>query len=85
VFFDTHEIADMDDWRQKIQRSLHDSQVFLAVLSPQGFALGMGGFRSNEAMRQYLCEGVAPGFFVTRKVKMLERTNPQSLVSPSNG
>ena len=33
VFFDTHEIAGMDDWRQKIQRSLRDSQVFLAVLS----------------------------------------------------
>ena len=28
VFFDTHEIAGMDDWRQKIQRSLRDSQVF---------------------------------------------------------
>jgi hypothetical protein len=35
VFFDTHEIAGMDDWRQKIQRSLRDSQVFLAVLSPK--------------------------------------------------
>jgi hypothetical protein len=33
VFFDTHEIAGTDDWRQKIQRSLRDSQVFLAVLS----------------------------------------------------
>jgi hypothetical protein len=34
VFFDTQEIAGMDDWRHKIQRSLRDSQVFLAVLSP---------------------------------------------------
>ena len=38
VFFDTHEIAGMDDWRQKIQGSLRNSQVFLAVLSPHYLA-----------------------------------------------
>src|SRR5437867_2515235 len=50
VFFDTHEIVGMDDWRQKIQRSLRESQVFLAVLSPHYLAspllpLGMGRLR----------------------------------------
>ena len=34
IFFDTGEIQGMDDWRHKIQRSLRDSQLFLAVLSP---------------------------------------------------
>src|SRR5438552_1486644 len=38
VCFETHEIAGMDDWRQKIQRSLRDSQIFLAVLSPHYLA-----------------------------------------------
>lgn len=70
VFFDTHEIAGMDDWRQKIQRSLRDSQVFLAVLSPHYLASPYcrwewEGYVRYEAMRQCLGEGVAPVFFVT--------------------
>ena len=70
VFFDTHEIAGMDDWRQKIQRSLRDSQVFLAVLSPHYLASPYcrwewEDYVRYEAMRQCLGEGVAPVFFVT--------------------
>ena len=70
VFFDTHEIAGMDDWRQKIQRSLRDSQVFLAVLSPQYLASPYCRWEREdyvcyEAMRQCISEGVAPVFFVT--------------------
>jgi len=70
VFFDTHEIAGMDDWRQKIQRSLRDSQVFLAVLSPNYLASPYcrwewEDYVRYEAMRQCLGEGVAPVFFVT--------------------
>ena len=38
IFFDTHAIHGMDDWRQKIQRSLRESQLFLAVLSPDSLA-----------------------------------------------
>jgi len=38
VFLDTHEIQGMDDWRQKIQRSLRESHLFLAVLSPSYLA-----------------------------------------------
>src|SRR5882762_8516247 len=37
VFLDIHPedgIRGMDDWRQKIHRSLRDSHLFLAVLSP---------------------------------------------------
>jgi hypothetical protein len=69
-FFDTHEIAGMDDWRQKIQRSLRDSQVFLAVLSPHYLASPYcrwewEDYVRYEAMRQCLGEGVAPVSFVT--------------------
>ena len=38
VFFDTHEIAGMDDWWKKIQCILRELQVFLAVLSPHYLA-----------------------------------------------
>lgn len=70
VFFDTHEIAGMDDWRQKIQRSLRDSQIFLAVLSPHYLTSSYcrwewEDYVRYEAMRQCLGEGVAPVFFVT--------------------
>lgn len=70
VFFDTQEIAGMDDWRQKIQRSLRESQVFLAVLSPHYLASPYcrwewEDYVRYEAMRQCLGEGVAPVFFVT--------------------
>jgi len=34
VFFDVRNIQGMDDWRQKIQHSLRESHLFLAVLSP---------------------------------------------------
>jgi len=59
VFFDTREIAGMDDWRQKIQRGLPDSQVFLAVLSPHYLASPCCRWEWED-MRQYLGAGVAP-------------------------
>ena len=70
VFFDTHEIVGMDDWRQKIQRSLRESQVFLAVLSPNYLASPYcrgewEDYVRYEAMRQCPGEGVAPVFFGT--------------------
>jgi len=34
VFFDVREIQGMDDWRHKIQSTLRESHLFLAVLSP---------------------------------------------------
>lgn len=60
----------MDDWRQKIQRSLRDSQLFLAVLSPNYLKSPYcrwewEDYVRYEAMRQCLSEGVAPVFFVT--------------------
>jgi tetratricopeptide (TPR) repeat protein len=70
VFFDVREIHGMDDWRQKIQRSLRDSHLFLAVLSPNYLASPYcrwewEDYVRYEAMRQCLGEGVAPVFFVT--------------------
>src|SRR5882724_12131791 len=70
VFFDTHEITGMDDWRQEIQRSLRESHLFLAVLSPNYLASPYcrwewEDYVRYEAMRQCLGEGVAPVFFVT--------------------
>jgi hypothetical protein len=38
VFFDKNDIQGMDDWRQKIQQSLRESHLFLAVLSPNYLA-----------------------------------------------
>jgi tetratricopeptide (TPR) repeat protein len=69
-FFDTQEIQGMDDWRQKIQRSLRESHIFLAVLSPNYIASPYcrwewEDYVRYEAMRQCLGEGVAPVFFVT--------------------
>lgn len=69
-FFDTQEIQGMDDWRQKIQRSLRESHLFLAVLSPNYIASPYcrwewEDYVRYEAMRQCLGEGVAPVFFVT--------------------
>jgi len=60
----------MDDWRQKIQRSLRDSHLFLAVLSPSYLASPYcrwewEDYVRYEAMRQCLGEGVAPVFFIT--------------------
>ena len=80
VFFDTHEIAGMDDWRQKIQRSLRDSQVFLAMLSPHYLASPYcrwewEDYVRYEAMRQCLGEGVAPVFFVTLPAAADTRTD----------
>jgi tetratricopeptide (TPR) repeat protein len=70
VFFDTRELGGMDDWRHKIQRSLRESQVFLAVLSPNYLASPhcrweWEDYVRYEAMRQCLGEGIAPVFFVT--------------------
>lgn len=70
VFFNTHEIHGMGDWRQKIQRSMRESQVFLDVLSPHDLASPYcrwewEDYVRSEAMRQCLGEGVAPVFFVT--------------------
>jgi tetratricopeptide (TPR) repeat protein len=69
-FFDTQAIQGMDDWRQKIQRSLRESHLFLAVLSPNYVASPYcrwewEDYVRYEAMRQCLGEGVAPVFFVT--------------------
>ncbi|MGO9776029.1 MAG: tetratricopeptide repeat protein [Terracidiphilus sp.] len=69
-FFDTQGIQGMDDWRQKIQRSLRESHLFLAVLSPNYIASPYcrwewEDYVRYEAMRQCLGEGVAPVFFVT--------------------
>ncbi len=70
VFFDSQVIAGMDDWRQKIQHSLRESHLFLAVLSPNYIASPYcrwewEDYVRYEAMRQCLGEGVAPVFFVT--------------------
>jgi tetratricopeptide (TPR) repeat protein len=70
VFFDVRTIQGMDDWRQKIQRSLRESHLFLAVLSPSYLASPYCRWEWEEyvryeAMRQCLGEGVAPVFFVT--------------------
>ncbi len=70
VFFDVHDIQGMDDWRQKIQQSLRDSHLFLAVLSPNYLSSPYcrwewEDYVRYEAMRQCLGEGVAPVFFVT--------------------
>ncbi len=70
VFFDAQEIGGMDDWRQKIQRSLRDSLVFVALLSPAYLASRYcrwewEDYVRYEANRQCLGDGVAPVFFVT--------------------
>jgi hypothetical protein len=80
-FFDTHEIQGMDDWRQKIQRSLRESNLFLAVLSPNYIASPYcrwewEDYVRYEAMRQSLCEGVAPVFFVTMPDASMTQTDP---------
>ena len=69
-FFDTQAIQGMDDWRQKIQHSLRESHLFLAILSPNYIASPYcqwewEDYVRYEAMRQCLGEGVAPVFFVT--------------------
>jgi tetratricopeptide (TPR) repeat protein len=69
VFLDTHEIQGMDDWRHKIQRSLRESHLFLAVLSPSYLASlycrwEWEDYVRYEAMRQCLGDGVAPVFFI---------------------
>jgi tetratricopeptide (TPR) repeat protein len=38
IFFDTHEIRDMDDWRNRILGALRRSKVLLICLSPNYFA-----------------------------------------------
>jgi tetratricopeptide (TPR) repeat protein len=70
VFFAPYEIQGMDDWRQRIQRTLRESHLFLAVLSPDYIASPYcqwewEDYVRYEAMRQCLGEGVAPVFFVT--------------------
>lgn len=70
IFFDKQEIYGMDDWRLKIQRSLRESRLFLAVLSPNYIASSYcrwewEDYLRYEAMRQCLGEGIAPIFFVT--------------------
>jgi hypothetical protein len=37
IFFDTHEIRDMDDWRNRILGGLRRSKVLLICLSPDYF------------------------------------------------
>src|ERR1041385_80010 len=70
VFFDTREIRGMDDWRHRIQLGLRESQVFLAVLSPNYLKSPYcrwewEDYVRYEAMRQCLGEGVAPVFFIS--------------------
>jgi tetratricopeptide (TPR) repeat protein len=81
IFFDTQEIRGMDDWRQKIQRSLRDSHLFLAVLSPNYLTSPYcrwewEDYVRYEAMRQCLGEGVAPVFFVTLPDATAPQTHP---------
>jgi tetratricopeptide (TPR) repeat protein len=40
IFFDTHEIRDMDDWRNRILGALRRSKVLLICLSPNYFRSG---------------------------------------------
>jgi tetratricopeptide (TPR) repeat protein len=70
AFLDKNEIHGMDDWRQKIQQSLRESHLFLAVLSPNYLVSPncrweWEDYVRYEAMRQCLGEGVAPVFFDT--------------------
>jgi hypothetical protein len=79
VFLDVRDIDGMDDWRQKIQRGLRESHLFLAVLSPDYLASPYckwewEDYIRYEAMRQCLGEGVAPVYFVA----LPDATNPLS-------
>jgi hypothetical protein len=70
VFFDQDEIRGMEDWRRKIQESLRNAQLFLAVLSPEYLASSYcrwewEDYVRYEAMRQCLGDGIAPVYFVT--------------------
>ena len=38
LFFDQHDIRDMDDWRQRIQAGLRSSKILLVCLWPNYFA-----------------------------------------------
>ncbi len=69
VFFDTRTIQGMDDWRLKIQRSLRDSHLFMAIVSPNYLRstwcrAEWEDYVRYEAMRQCLGEGIAPVIFL---------------------
>jgi tetratricopeptide (TPR) repeat protein len=70
VFLDLNDIQGMDDWQQKIRQSLRESQLFLAVLSPNYLASPYcrwewEDYVRYEAMRQCLSRGIAPVYFAS--------------------
>lgn len=69
VFFDTSTIEGIVDWRLKIQRSLRDSRLFFAIVSPNYLRspwcrAEWEDYARYEAMPQCLGEGTAPVIFI---------------------
>lgn len=53
IFFDTHHIKDMDDWRHRILGALRTSRILLVCLSPSYFA-SFGKLRFKTEYEQEL-------------------------------
>lgn len=51
IFFDKHDIHDLDDWRHRILGALRSSKILLVCLSPNYFASGPRQGRANGSLR----------------------------------
>ncbi len=64
LFFDRHDIRDMDDWERRIRLGLKSAKVMLAILSPNYFASQYcrqewQEYREHETRRRLPGEGIA--------------------------
>jgi tetratricopeptide (TPR) repeat protein len=69
VFFDTTDIAGMDDWQHRILNGLRSARLLVTFLSPSYFKSQIcrwefDEYLKHEAARTFLGEGIAPIYFI---------------------
>ena len=70
VFFDKHDIKDLDDWRHTILGALRSSKILLVCLSPNYFASGPCQWEFEEYIKRQIhqligSDSIAQIYFVT--------------------
>lgn len=76
IFFDQQDIADMDDWRDRILGGLRSSKILLVCLSPSSGSESSG--RGGRSPRRAICAGRARVLWaVARNCSSCTRGSPR--------
>lgn len=84
VFFDTSDIADMDDWRHRIVQGLRSSQILLVCLSPNYFRSEYCRWEFEEYQKHQVHarmghDSIAPVYFA--EVPAGEKVEPEAVAA----